>query len=115
MLSTALADALTRHAVEEENVIYPALYAAGFAEDPFKRSEEHAQMKMVLSELGMLAKNSPTWGSRVGAFWRQVRTHAQDEETRVYPMLRDTLTAELEIALSDACRREGAKFLPASA
>jgi hypothetical protein len=28
--------------------------------------------------------------------------HAQDEETRVYPMLRETLTAELEIALSQA-------------
>ena len=40
--------------------------------------------------------------------------HAQDEETRVYPMLRETLTAELEIALSQAYRREGAKFLPAS-
>ena len=112
LLRAALADALTLHAVEEENVIYPALYAAGFAEDPFKLYEEHAQMKMVLAELDMIAKDSPAWGGRIGALWRHVRAHTQDEETRVYPMLRETLTAELEVVLSQAYRREGAKFLP---
>ncbi|HEX8553245.1 MAG TPA: hemerythrin domain-containing protein, partial [Sphingomonas sp.] len=56
---------LTKHALEEENVIYPALRQANVAHDADALEGEHGYVKTYLYELETMPNNSPEWLARV--------------------------------------------------
>ena len=67
-LLTKLKNALGKHALEEENVIYPALRRANFVHDADALNGEHGQVKTFLYELENMPKTGPAWLARVREF-----------------------------------------------
>jgi hemerythrin-like domain-containing protein len=87
-LLEGVADALTRHAVEEENVIYPALSRAGLEDSAAELYAEHAEMKIIVGEMKSLEAEDPAWLERARALKTLIYAHVREEETSLFPMLR---------------------------
>jgi hemerythrin-like domain-containing protein len=109
MLLMQLKHALMKHAIEEENVIYPALRDAGQREIADEFNKEHGYIKQYLYELETTPSASPEWIDTVRRFRADIEEHVREEETRVFPMLRATLSEEKNKALTLAMNKEGFK------
>lgn len=99
--------ALTRHAIEEENVLYPLLRQEEMAEPAHGLVDDHADAKAILYELDQMAPDDARWIERLRALRRALETHMQLEETEIFPALRVRLTPEQDTRLTVALRREG--------
>ena len=108
-LLTKLKHALDRHAVEEENVIYPALRQANLAHDADALNSEHGYVKTYLYELETLPKDSPDWLARVKDFRSMIQEHMRMEEDEVFPSFRQALSAEQNARLTSLMNKEGFK------
>lgn len=102
--------ALTKHALEEENVIYPALRQANSAHDADALNAEHGYVKTYLYELENLPKDSGEWLARVRDFRAMLEEHMKMEEEEVFPALRDMLSETQNAKLSASMNKEGFKF-----
>ena len=108
-LLTKLKYALDKHAVEEENVIYPALRQANLAHDADALNSEHGYVKTYLYELEAMAKDSPDWLARVKDFRSMIQEHMRMEEDEVFPSFRQALSAEQNARLTSLMNKEGFK------
>lgn len=104
-----LKHALTKHAMEEENVIYPALREAGQREAADALTKDHGYVKQYLYELDNTPSASPEWIAKVRRFRADLEEHMQEEETNLFPMLRAMLTEEKNKALTLTMNKEGFK------
>jgi hemerythrin superfamily protein len=80
--------ALTKHAVQEENIIYPVLVpseAAGEKDDPYA---DHAKIKRWLNNLEHSDMSTPGFMSQVAALRKLIEEHVADEEENLFPMLK---------------------------
>jgi hemerythrin superfamily protein len=102
--------ALTKHALEEENVIYPALRQANSAYDADHLEEDHGYVKTYLYELETMPKNSPEWLARVRDFRQMIQTHMTEEENEIFPKFREQLSAEQNARITAMMHKEGYKF-----
>jgi hemerythrin superfamily protein len=102
--------ALTKHANEEENVIYPALRQANLAHDADALTSEHGYVKTYLYELETLPKDSPDWLARVRDFRAMIEEHIRMEEEEVFPAFRQLLTPEQNARLTTLMNKEGFKM-----
>ena len=102
--------ALTKHAHEEESVIYPALRQANSAHDADALNAEHGYVKTYLYELETLPNNSPEWLARVRDFRKMIEEHMQMEENEVFPTFRALLTPEQNARLTSLMNKEGFKM-----
>lgn len=109
MLLTHLKHALTKHAIEEENVIYPALRQIGQQEAADQLNKEHGYVKQFLYELETMPTHSPEWIAKVRSFRADLEEHMQEEELKLFPMLRSQLSEEKNKALTLAMNKEGFK------
>jgi hemerythrin-like domain-containing protein len=109
MLLSHLKHALMKHAIEEENVIYPALREAGQREAADALNKEHGYVKQYLYELENMPTASPDWIMKVRQFRADIEKHMQEEETELFPVLRAQLTEEKNKALTLAMNKEGFK------
>lgn len=109
LLLAHLKHALMTHAVEEENVIYPALREAGQREGADELTREHGYVKQYLYELENMPTASPDWLAKVREFRAQIEDHMEEEELRLFPMLRAQLSDEKNKALTATMNREGFK------
>jgi hemerythrin-like domain-containing protein len=109
MLLSHLKHALMKHAIEEENVIYPALREAGQREAADALNKEHGYVKQYLYELENMPTASPDWIMKVRQFRADIEKHMQEEETELFPVLRAQLTEEKNRALTLAMNKEGFK------
>jgi hemerythrin superfamily protein len=107
---TRIRNALGRHALEEENVVYPALREANEAHDADALNAEHGYIKTFLYELDNMPKAGPGWIERVRAFRILLGEHMRMEEDQVFPAFRATLTEEQNAKLTAAVAREGMKL-----
>ena len=107
MLLVQLKHALTKHALEEENVIYPTMRENGLTEEADELNNDHGYVKQFLFELGKMEPWDQAWGSKVAEFRRQVETHQREEENTLFPQLREKLTAEENTAMTAALNKEG--------
>jgi hemerythrin superfamily protein len=101
---------LTKHALEEENVIYPALRQANSAHDADALEGEHGYVKTYLYELETLPNDSPEWLARVRDFRAMIEEHMRMEEDEVFPALRRMMTDEQSSRLTSMMNKEGFKF-----
>jgi hemerythrin superfamily protein len=102
-----VADALTRHAVEEENVVYPALRELGADLEAGELYDEHAEMKTLIGQMKAMAASDPMWIGKAQALKKLVYAHAREEETNLFPLLR-SCESELEAeALTGRLQHEG--------
>ncbi|MCH4894249.1 MULTISPECIES: hemerythrin domain-containing protein [unclassified Sphingomonas] len=109
MLLTQLKHALTKHAIEEENVIYPALRDAGRRDEADALNKEHGDVKHYLYQLDQTPKNATEWLAIVRRFRADIERHMTEEETELFPALRAQLSEEKNKALKAAMNKEGFK------
>jgi hemerythrin superfamily protein len=109
-LLTKLKYALTKHANEEENVIYPALREANLAHDADALNSEHGYVKTYLYELEAISKTSPEWLPRVRDFRAMIQEHMRMEEDEVFPTFRKLLTEAQNARLTSLMNKEGFKM-----
>ena len=110
-LLLSLQHALGKHAIQEEDVIYCALRAAGDGVDADQLGQEHnAQVKQGLYDLEQIDKTSPAWLARLARLKADIEHHVREEEDVVYPRLRAKLSAEENRKLTGRMNREGSRL-----
>jgi hemerythrin superfamily protein len=102
--------ALTKHALEEENVVYPALRQAGLTEEADELSSEHGYVKTYLYELETMPNDSPEWLARVRDFRAMIEEHMEEEENDIFPRFRSRMSDEQNAKISSMMNKEGFKF-----
>jgi hemerythrin superfamily protein len=101
---------LTKHGLQEENVVYPALRQANQVHDADALDGEHGYVKTYLYELETIRKDSPEWLARVRDFRAMIEEHMRMEENEVFPALRQAMTDEQNSRLTAMMHKEGYKF-----
>ncbi|QDX25665.1 hemerythrin domain-containing protein [Sphingomonas suaedae] len=109
MLLMQLKHALAKHAIEEENVIYPALREAGKVEAADELNKEHGYVKQHLYELENMPAASPQFLATIAKLRAELEEHMADEEERLFPQLRASLSDEKNATLTKAMNKEGFK------
>ncbi len=104
-----LSDVLTRHGVEEENIIYPALRACGMAAAVRAQLGEHADMRAMVRNLETLAPEDPAWTGAAKRLKTLAYRHLRQEEQTLFPALHDGALAGDNDRLTHLVRREGLK------
>jgi iron-sulfur cluster repair protein YtfE (RIC family) len=104
--------ALGKHAMAEEDVVYPILHEiAGAAEQARELYDEHAQMKIHLYALETAVASPPTWAERVRRLQDLIGEHIRDEEDVEFPRLRALLQDRQQATLAGKILREEALVL----
>ena len=102
--------ALSKHALQEEDVIYPALREANEAHDADDLNGEHGYVKTYLYELENMSKDTPAFLARVRDFRTLLEGHIRNEEDNVFPRLRATMSEAQNKKLTMAMNKEGLKL-----
>ena len=84
---------LAKHAMAEEDVVYPMLQDEAQRRAAAKHLyEEHAEMKVLLFEIEKCLMEDRPWTEPVSALRAMVERHAREEEREQFPLLRGMLT-----------------------
>lgn len=110
MLLAQLKHALGKHAFQEENAVYPMLRERGQTGDADELNGEHGYVKQYLHDLSMLPKDSAMFLSKLAEFRSDLEDHVREEEDRIFPALRASLSTEENKALTTAMNKEGFKL-----
>jgi hemerythrin superfamily protein len=109
MLLTKIAYALTKHAIEEENVIYPALAEHGHPDLARRSIEEHAQVKTLIFDLRQMRPTDSGWIGKALQLSAALQKHVREEEDEVFPALHESLSREENARLTKMMNWEGLK------
>lgn len=110
MLLTKLKNALTKHTIEEEDVVYPALRDAGRKDAADKLNHDHGYVKTYLYELLNMAKDTPAWLAKVREFRVLVEEHVREEEDEIFPSFRNGMSKEQNAKLTTLLNKEGFSY-----
>lgn len=110
MLLTQIKHALAKHALEEENVIYPALREAGKVEAADELTREHGYVKQYLYDLENMPNTSPAFLEKVRKFRADLEDHMREEENDLFPSLRGQIDEAKNKHLTVAMNKEGFKL-----
>lgn len=103
---------LAKHALAEEDVVYPLLHNdGGNAEESKELYDEHADMKILLFELEELLKSGGDWSAQVRSLRDLIQEHVNEEEQVVFPKLRQTFDGNRAMVVSGQISREEALIL----
>ncbi|MEU5716079.1 hemerythrin domain-containing protein [Streptomyces sp. NPDC020403] len=106
-----LADELTvelvRHAVAEEQYLYPAVrrYVDDGDDMADKEIEDHAAVERLLKDLEGRAADEPAFDDLVAKLRYQVTAHVRDEEDRLFPLLAAACSPAALDELGDRIRK----------
>lgn len=101
---------LAKHALEEENVIYPALREVGEIEAADGLNRDHGYVKQYLYELSEMPKDSPLWIGKLRKFRTDIEQHMREEEHDLFPKLRTLVSEEKSKELTSLLNKEGLKL-----
>jgi hemerythrin superfamily protein len=105
----ALKRALAKHALAEEDVVYPLLRTKGDATVAAKQLySEHAEMKMQLYELEMALQSGASWADRARSLHALIAGHIREEEEVQFPKLQNLLDPQDQRRLAAKIRSEEA-------
>jgi hemerythrin superfamily protein len=110
MLLAKLKYALTKHAIEEEMVIYPALREADHGGQADHLNSDHAMVKSYIYELETMARDHPQWLARVADFRSTIEEHIREEEEEIFPPFHAQLSDEQNSKLTAMMNKEGFKY-----
>lgn len=102
---------LSKHALAEEDVVYPLVSDRLSAPDSARELyEAHGELKTLLAEIEEAFEqgDDARYRERVRMLRENVRTHAADEETRWFPMLRAALNTDQRVLVTGKVDREKA-------
>ena len=109
-LLTKIKNALAKHSLEEENVIYPALRDKGEIPAADTLNSEHGYVKTYLYELENMPKEGPSFLAKAREFRVMLEAHIREEEDEIFPALKKRLSEEENDILSWSMNREGMKL-----
>lgn len=101
---------LARHALQEENIVYPALRRHGWPGETDDLQRRSAQTKDYLYTLANSPAEAPSWLATLRSFRTDFEQQARLEDDRLFPALRGELTEAENAALATAMNREGFKL-----
>ena len=110
LLLTQLKHALAKHALQEENTIYPALRDIGKTEEADSLNKDHGYVKQYLYELDNCPRASDTFLAILRRFRTDLEKHVREEEDTLFPGLKAQLSLEANKKLTFAMNREGFKL-----
>ena len=111
-LFLSLKRTLAKHALAEEDIVYPLLHDDVHEIEQSKHLyEEHADIKIHLFELERMLMNNQNWSRRVESLRDLIERHVRDEEEVEFPKLRESLDNQRRRTLSQNIRREEALVL----
>jgi hemerythrin superfamily protein len=103
---------LGKHAMAEEDVVYPVLHdVAGATQQARELYEEHAEMKIHLYGLETAVSSGSNWTERVRRLQEIISSHLRDEEDVEFPRLRSLLQDRQNVELAGKILREEALVL----
>ena len=107
-LFLALKRKLAKHAMAEEDVVYPLVRNYSASGDERKHLyDEHAEMKILLYTLEAQLKDRESWSATLAPLRDLIQRHFDDEERNIFPELRLRLSgAELPKVSGQICREE---------
>ena len=105
-----LKHALSKHAMQEENVIYPAMREAGDVEAADHFNNDHGYVKQYLYELSEMPKDDFGFLPKVRIFRADIEKHMFEEETALFPRLKSRLSADKNKELTVMMNKEGLKL-----
>ncbi|MEX1178382.1 MAG: hemerythrin domain-containing protein [Nitriliruptor sp.] len=101
-----LISTLVKHAEVEELVFYPAVREALSDEDLVDESlEEHHAAELLMWELERLPADAPRYDAKVTVLKENVLHHVEEEETELFPKVRDALDEQRRRELGTAMVR----------
>ena len=109
-LLAQLKHALSKHALEEENVIYPALREAGEVEAADGLNKDHGYVKQYLYELSEMPKDSIEFLPKLHKFRTDLEAHMREEEGDLFPRLKLKLLPAKNDELTALVNKEGLKL-----
>lgn len=110
LLLMQLKHALGKHALEEENAIYPAMRAAGMTKEADALNGDHGYVKQYLYELSDLVKEDVAFKAKLAAFRSDIETHMRQEEDELFPRLKQALDVQATGKLTRRMNQEGLKL-----
>lgn len=110
MLLANLKHMLAKHAMEEEDVIYPALREGGETAEADHLNSDHGYVKQYLYELTNCPKDSERFLDILGRFRTDLEKHMREEEDTIFPALKAQQSPETVKALTLAMNKEGFKL-----
>lgn len=102
--------ALAKHALQEENAVYPALREAGHAQDADILNAEHGYVKQYLYELTNCPKDSERFLDILRRFRAHIEHHVREEEDQLFPQLKAALNQQQNAELTKEMNKEGLKL-----
>lgn len=110
LLLAQMKHALAKHALQEENVIYPALREAGEKDAADALNKEHGYVKQYLYELENMPNESTGFLPTVARFRADIEKHMREEEDTLFPSLKAGLSEARNKQLTMAMNKEGFKL-----
>lgn len=110
MMLMQLKHALGKHALEEENAIYPAMRENGMRAEADALNGEHGYVKQYLYELSHLLHDNPAFQQRLAKFRTDIERHMEQEEQELFPRLRQALDDSATGRLTRRMNQEGLKL-----
>lgn len=98
---------LVRHSVAEESYLYPTVrkHLPGGADLADRELEDHAAAERTMKELEGCEADDPQFDMLMARLMTEIRTHVADEESKVFPKLREACSAEMLNDLGDKVRQ----------
>lgn len=102
--------ALMKHAIEEENAIYPALQRIDAQNAEDELFSDHADIKKALYDLDRMDKADAVFLTRIRDLQSLIDSHVQMEEGDLFPRLKKSMSAEETKLANSRVWREGMKL-----
>ncbi len=97
---------LTIHALLEEELVYPVLASKVAHHLANEAREEHDQAKLLISQIESGVGRGEDVSALVGQLRQDVQHHVQEEETEVFPRMRESLPTVVESMGEDVVQRK---------
>jgi len=101
---------LSKHAFQEENVVYPALRKADPGGAAQHLNEDHFEIKSLLSEAEQADKSSEEFMAAMNRLQAIVETHVREEEDTIFPAFKAKLSEDANAKLTAMLHKEGRKL-----
>ena len=110
LLLAKLKYSLSKHAIEEEDVVYPALRDAGLKDAADHLNHDHGYIKSYLYDLLNMPKDSPAWIAKIREFRLLIEEHIREEEEEIFPGFHLNMSDEQNAKLTTLLNKEGFSY-----
>jgi hemerythrin superfamily protein len=100
---------LVKHSVAEETQVYPRVEKKIDEDEAEHSKEEHAEAEETMKRLERMDADDPEFDGAVAELVREIRHHAQEEESRMFTELRSTFSRAELVEMAE--KVEGVKKL----